>query len=103
MEEPKKIREKAIDKLIEKIKEERKLKPKISLMDFSSAFQPDCTPTRKEKVSSKIILIDKGRVVLDTRTGDLKNLENYTDLEGLFRSLREESEVKRLSYENLFD
>ncbi len=56
-----------------------------------------------EKVSSKIILIDKGRVVLDTRTGDLKNLENYTDLEGLFRSLREESEVKRLSYENLFD
>jgi hypothetical protein len=54
MEEPKKIREKAIDKLIEKIKEERKLKPKISLMDFSSTFQPDCTPTRKEKVSSKI-------------------------------------------------
>ena len=56
-----------------------------------------------EKVSSKIILLDKGKVVLDTRTGDLKNLENYTDLEGLFRNLREESEVKRPSYENLFD
>ncbi len=56
-----------------------------------------------EKVSSKIIFIDKGKVVLDTRTGDLKNLENYTDLEGLFRNLREESEVKRLSYESLFD
>ncbi len=56
-----------------------------------------------EKVSSKIILLDKGKVVLDTQTSDLKNTENYTDLEGLFRSLKEESETRKLSYESLFD
>jgi ABC-2 type transport system ATP-binding protein len=56
-----------------------------------------------EKVSSKIILLEKGKVVLDTRTSDLKNLANYTDLEGLFRNLREESETRKLSYESLFD
>lgn len=56
-----------------------------------------------EKVSSKIILLDKGKVVLDTQTSDLKNTENYTDLEGLFRNLREESETRKISYESLFD
>lgn len=55
-----------------------------------------------EKVSSKIILLDKGSVVMDIRTSELKDLDNFTDLEGLFRNLREESESGTVSYENLF-
>ena len=56
-----------------------------------------------EKVSSKIILLDKGKIVLDMKTEDLKNSENYTDLENLFRNLRSDSESKKYSYESLFD
>jgi len=56
-----------------------------------------------EKISSKIILIDKGKIALDTKTHDLKNSENYTDLEGLFRNLKPDTESKKHSYEGLFD
>lgn len=56
-----------------------------------------------EKVSTKIILLDKGKIVLDTQTKDLKNSENYTDLENLFRNLKTDSELKKYSYESLFD
>lgn len=56
-----------------------------------------------EKVCMKIILLDKGKVALDAMTSELRNTENYTDLEGLFRDLREESETERPSYESLFD
>lgn len=56
-----------------------------------------------EKISTKIILIDKGKIVLDERTSELKNTENYVDLENLFRNLKTESETKRYSYEGLFD
>jgi ABC-2 type transport system ATP-binding protein len=56
-----------------------------------------------EKVSSKIVLLDKGHVILDIKTSELKNMENFTDLEGLFRNLKEESETEKPSYENLFD
>ncbi len=56
-----------------------------------------------EKVSSKIILLDKGKIVLDMKTADLKNSENYTDLENLFRNLKSDSEVNKYSYEGLFD
>lgn len=56
-----------------------------------------------EKVSTKIILIDKGKIVLDMKTEDLKNSENYTDLEDLFRNLKTDTESKKYSYEGLFD
>lgn len=56
-----------------------------------------------EKVSGKIILLDKGKIVLDMKTGDLKKSENYTNLENLFRNLNTQSELKKFSYESLFD
>lgn len=56
-----------------------------------------------EKVSSKIILLDKGKIVLDMKTEDLKKSENYTDLENLFRNLKADAELKNYSYESLFD
>lgn len=56
-----------------------------------------------EKISTKIILIDKGKIVLDTKTGDLKNSQNYTNLENLFRGLNSERVTEKYSYESLFD
>ncbi len=56
-----------------------------------------------EKVSSKIILLDKGTVVLNTKTSDLQSSADYTSLEGLFKSLRDDSGNSQISYENLFD
>lgn len=56
-----------------------------------------------EKISSKIILLDKGKIILDMKTQDLKNSKNYTDLENLFRNLKNGTKLKSNSYENLFD
>ena len=56
-----------------------------------------------EKVSTKIILLDKGKIVLDVKTSELKNSANYTNLENLFRNLKSDAELKKYSYENLFD
>ncbi|MEP7145936.1 MAG: ABC transporter ATP-binding protein [bacterium] len=56
-----------------------------------------------ERVSSKIILLDKGKIVLDMKTEELKNSENYTDLEDLFRNLKSDNELNKYSYEGLFD
>jgi ABC-2 type transport system ATP-binding protein len=56
-----------------------------------------------EKVSSKIILLDKGKIVLDMKTNELKKSENYTNLENLFRNLNTDKELKKYSYESLFD
>lgn len=54
MEEPKAFEVDDINKVIEKIKEERMRKPQISLMDFSKTFQDECRPNKKIRVSSKV-------------------------------------------------
>ncbi|MEO8208942.1 MAG: ABC transporter ATP-binding protein [bacterium] len=56
-----------------------------------------------EKVSSKIILLDKGKIILDMKTKDLKESDNYSGLENLFRNLNADTELKKYSYESLFD
>jgi len=56
-----------------------------------------------EKVSTKIILLDKGKIVINSKTVDLKNSDNYTDLENIFRNLNPEQESGKISFENLFD
>lgn len=56
-----------------------------------------------EQVSSKIILLDKGKIIIDTDTAKLKNSENYSGLENIFRKLKPGNETKKFSYENLFD
>lgn len=55
-----------------------------------------------EQVSSKIILLDKGKIVLDTETSHLKQTENYKGLEELFRNLNPEQGSKKFPYESLF-
>lgn len=56
-----------------------------------------------EKVSTKIILLDKGKIVIDSITTELKKTDNYTNLENIFRNLNPEQESKKISYESLFD
>lgn len=56
-----------------------------------------------EKISSKIILIDKGKIKIDMNTEELKGSENFSSLENIFRELRPDKESKKFSYENLFD
>lgn len=55
-----------------------------------------------EQISSKIILIDKGKIMLDSETGLLKNSENYSGLEDLFKKLNNEKDKTAFRYENLF-
>lgn len=57
-----------------------------------------------EKISTKIILINKGIIELDIKTSELSSIENYTDLEKLFRDLNSEdsSESKKFNFEDLF-
>ncbi|MBS1516945.1 MAG: ABC transporter ATP-binding protein [Bacteroidetes bacterium] len=58
-----------------------------------------------EKISTKVILINKGRIELDLKTSELPALENYTDLEKLFRDLNtaDNPEAKKFNFENLFN
>ena len=55
-----------------------------------------------ERISSKIILIDKGQIVLDKKTEELKASKDYTNLENLFKSLKDEAQIKRFSYEDIY-
>jgi ABC-2 type transport system ATP-binding protein len=55
-----------------------------------------------EKISTRILLIDKGRIVLDKNTVELKDSKDYTNLENLFKSLEPESKRKKFSYEEIF-
>lgn len=55
-----------------------------------------------EKISTKIIIIDKGKIVLDKKTSELKDLENYKNLEQFFRQLEPENEKKKIQYEDIF-
>ena len=55
-----------------------------------------------EKISTKIILIDKGKIVIDKKTAELKQTKDYTNLENLFRSLKSENETKKFKYEDIY-
>ncbi len=56
-----------------------------------------------EKISSKIILLDSGKIKIDMRTEELKKTENFSSLENIFRELRSDQESNKYPYENLFD
>lgn len=55
-----------------------------------------------EKISTRILLIDKGKIVLDKNTADLKDSKDYTNLETLFKSMEPESKRKKFFYEEIF-
>lgn len=55
-----------------------------------------------EKISTKLIIIESGKIKLDSYTDELKNSENYKGLENLFRNIKSEKEYKRFRYEDIF-
>ena len=56
-----------------------------------------------EKISTKIILLENGKVKFDKKTDELKHSKDFTSLENLFRSMKSDSEIKKFSYEDIFD
>ncbi len=57
-----------------------------------------------EKISTKLIILENGKIKLETSTNELKNSENYSSLENLFKNLKSENEnKKKFVYEDIFD
>lgn len=56
-----------------------------------------------EKISSRLIIIENGKIRLDSSTNELKASEDYRGLENLFKNLKNESEYKKFIYEDIFD
>jgi ABC-2 type transport system ATP-binding protein len=55
-----------------------------------------------EKISSKLIIIENGRIKLNSDTSELKASENYISLENLFKNMKSENEYKKFVYEDIF-
>ncbi|MBI5404456.1 MAG: ABC transporter ATP-binding protein [Ignavibacteriae bacterium] len=55
-----------------------------------------------EKISTKLIILESGKIKLDSDTVELKNSENYRGLENLFRNIKSEKEYKKFRYEDIF-
>lgn len=55
-----------------------------------------------EKISNRIILLDKGKIVVNSSTKELKNNEGYSNLESLFKSLRPEEQIKKFSFSDIY-
>jgi ABC-2 type transport system ATP-binding protein len=55
-----------------------------------------------EKISSRLIIIENGRIKLNSVASELKASENYTSLENLFKNMKSENEYKKFVYEDIF-
>ena len=55
-----------------------------------------------EKISTKLIIIDNGKIKLDSGTDELKKSEDYSGLENLFKNMKSETEYKKFIYEDIF-
>jgi len=55
-----------------------------------------------EKISNKLIIIDGGKIKLDSDTEELKKSGNYSGLEDLFKNMKSEKEYKKFIYEDIF-
>lgn len=56
-----------------------------------------------EKISTRLIILEKGRIKLDSDANKLKSSENYKGLENLFKDIKGEREYKKFIYEEVFD
>jgi|WetSurMetagenome_2_1015567.scaffolds.fasta_scaffold85670_2 ABC-2 type transport system ATP-binding protein len=56
-----------------------------------------------EKISTKLIIIENGKIKLDSNTEELKNTNEYKGLENLFKNLKNENEYKKFIYEDIFN
>lgn len=55
-----------------------------------------------EKISDRIILLDKGKIVVNSPTAELKKGEGYSNLESLFKSLRPEENTKKFNFSDIY-
>lgn len=55
-----------------------------------------------EKISDKIILLDKGKIVVDSPTSELKKSDGYSNLENIFKSL-DQTETEKISFSDLYN
>lgn len=55
-----------------------------------------------EKISDRIILLDKGKIAVNSSTQELKKGEGYSNLESLFKSLRPEENIKKFSFSDIY-
>jgi ABC-2 type transport system ATP-binding protein len=56
-----------------------------------------------EKISSRLIIVEGGKIKMDSVTDELKAGKDYKGLENLFKNLKTESEYKKFVYEDIFD
>jgi len=56
-----------------------------------------------EKISTKLIIIENGKIKLDSNIEELKNTIEYKGLENLFKNLKNENEYKKFIYEDIFN
>ena len=56
-----------------------------------------------EKISTKIIIIEDGKIKMDSSTAELKNSKDFTSLDNLFRNMNQNNESKIFRYEDIFD
>ncbi|HRE39913.1 MAG TPA: ABC transporter ATP-binding protein [Ignavibacteria bacterium] len=55
-----------------------------------------------EKISDKIILLDKGKIVVDSPTLELKKSDGYSNLENLFKSL-DKAETEKITFSDIYN
>lgn len=55
-----------------------------------------------EKISTRILLLNNGKIEINKLTSELKGSKDYTNLENLFKDLKTESAGKKFSYEEIF-
>lgn len=55
-----------------------------------------------EKISTKIIILEKGKIILDKYSKELSGNADYTTLENLFKGIQKDTEIKSFDYEYAF-
>lgn len=56
-----------------------------------------------EKISTRIIIIEKGMIRIDKPVSELNSTEGYSNLEGLFRDLNRDAESGKFVYRDAFE
>lgn len=56
-----------------------------------------------EKISSRIIIIENGNIIIDKPVNELNSTEGYSSLENLFRDLNRDSQSKKFVYKDAFE
>jgi len=56
-----------------------------------------------EKISSRIIIIENGNIIIDKPVNELNSTEGYSSLENLFRDLNRDSKSKKFVYKDAFE